>query len=52
MKNYFSGNEKHENLKVDLNLKVITDYHENDGNIAMQLFWLGHAAFLLQSNLK
>ncbi|KAL6612845.1 Metallo-hydrolase/oxidoreductase [Neocallimastix californiae] len=50
MKNYFSGNEKHENLKVDLNLKVITDYHENDGNIAMQLFWLGHAAFLLQIN--
>jgi len=42
-----SGNEK---LKVDLDLKAITDYHKDDKNIALQLTWLGHAAFLLQIN--
>ncbi|ORX81422.1 Metallo-hydrolase/oxidoreductase [Anaeromyces robustus] len=64
MKNYFSGKEKHENLKVELNLQAILDYYNNtnttsattttttnhNNNIAMQLTWLGHAAFLLQIN--
>jgi len=35
---------------VDLDLKAITDYHEDEKNTAMQLTWLGHAANLLQSN--
>ncbi|ORX42763.1 Metallo-hydrolase/oxidoreductase [Piromyces finnis] len=50
MKNYFSGKEKHEKLKVDVDLKAISNYHQDDKNIAMQLVWLGHAAFLLQIN--
>jgi len=49
MKNFFSGKEKHEKLKVDIDLKAISDYSQDDKNIAMQLVWLGHAAFLLQS---
>jgi len=49
MKNFFSGNEKHESLKVNLDLESITNYSKDDKNIAMQLTWLGHAAFLLQS---
>lgn len=51
MKNFFSGNEKHESLKVNLDLESITNYSKDDKNIAMQLTWLGHAAFLLQINL-
>jgi len=50
MKNFFSGKEKHEKLKVDIDLKAISDYSQDDKNIAMQLVWLGHAAFLLQIN--
>jgi len=42
--------ERNQKLKVDLDLKAINDYHEDDKNIALQLTWLGHAAFLLQIN--
>ena len=44
--------EKNPKLKVDVDLKSINAYHEDDKNIAMQLTWLGHAAFLLQSTIK
>jgi len=50
IKKSFSSGESNQKLKVDLDIKAITDYHENDNNIAMQLTWLGHAAFLLQIN--
>jgi len=42
--------ERNQKLKVDLDLKAINDYHNDDKNIALQLTWLGHAAFLLQIN--
>eukprot|EP00833_Pecoramyces_ruminatium_P002250 jgi/Orpsp1_1/1176282/evm.model.c7180000057027.1 len=45
-----TAREKNKSLKVDLDLNAIKDYHENDKNIAMQLTWLGHSAFLLQIN--
>ncbi|ORX44514.1 Metallo-hydrolase/oxidoreductase [Piromyces finnis] len=35
---------------MDLDLKTIHDYQENEKNVAMQLTWLGHAAILLQIN--
>jgi len=44
------GREKNQELKVDLDIKAVNDYHEDDKNIAMQLIWLGHSAFLLQIN--
>jgi len=54
MLNYFKtslfGGIENQKLKVDLNLQAITDYHKDDKNIALQLTWLGHAAFLLQIN--
>jgi len=50
IKKSFASGESNQKLKVDLDIKAITDYHENDNNIAMQLTWLGHAAFLLQIN--
>ncbi|ORX83563.1 Metallo-hydrolase/oxidoreductase [Anaeromyces robustus] len=50
IKNAFVEREKNTSLKVDLDLKSINEYHEDDKNIAMQLTWLGHAAFLLQIN--
>jgi len=50
VKNAFRIKEKNQKLKVDLDLKAITDYSEDDKNIALQLTWLGHAAFLLQIN--
>ncbi|OUM61841.1 hypothetical protein PIROE2DRAFT_12045 [Piromyces sp. E2] len=50
IKNAFRGKEKNQKLKVDLDLKAITDYSEDDKNIALQLTWLGHAAFLLQTS--
>jgi len=43
------GGIANQKLKVDLNLQAIIDYHKDDKNIALQLTWLGHAAFLLQS---
>jgi len=45
-----TAKEKNKGLKVDLDIQAITDYHRNNKNIAMQLFWLGHSAFLLQIN--
>jgi len=50
IKNAFVAREGNLKLKVDLNIQTITDYHNDDKNIAMQLTWLGHAAFLLQIN--
>jgi len=50
IKNSFVIREKNQKLKVDLDLKAITDYHEDEKNTAMQLTWLGHAANLLQIN--
>jgi L-ascorbate metabolism protein UlaG (beta-lactamase superfamily) len=44
------GGIANQKLKVDLNLQAIIDYHKDDKNIALQLTWLGHAAFLLQIN--
>ncbi|ORX52542.1 Metallo-hydrolase/oxidoreductase [Piromyces finnis] len=44
------GREKNQQLKVDLDFEAINNYHNDDKNIAMQLIWLGHAAFLLQIN--
>ncbi|ORX44511.1 Metallo-hydrolase/oxidoreductase [Piromyces finnis] len=50
IKNAFRSKEKNQKLKVELDLKAINDYAEDDKNIALQLTWLGHAAFLLQIN--
>jgi len=47
--NSITARETNKKLKVDLNLKAITEYSENDKDIAMQLTWFGHAACLLQS---
>ncbi|KAG4084441.1 Metallo-hydrolase/oxidoreductase [Neocallimastix lanati (nom. inval.)] len=48
--NSITARETNKKLKVDLNLKAITEYSENDKDIAMQLTWFGHAACLLQIN--
>jgi len=37
-------------VKVDVDLKSINDYSNNEKKIAMQLVWFGHAATLLQIN--
>jgi len=50
IKKSLSSAEGNQKLKVDLDIKAISDYHKDDKNIALQLTWLGHAAFLLQIN--
>ncbi|ORY87332.1 Metallo-hydrolase/oxidoreductase, partial [Neocallimastix californiae] len=45
-----TAKEKNLSLMVDLDLMAIKDYHEDEKNIAMQLTWLGHSAFLLQTS--
>jgi len=45
----FVSQEKNKQLKVDINFEAIKNYYEENNKNDIQLTWLGHAAFLLQS---
>jgi len=45
----FVAQEKNKRLKVDVDLEKINSYNSKNNTNDIQLTWLGHAAFLLQS---
>jgi len=38
-------------VKVDVDLKTLNDYSQQQDSVALQVTWLGHAATFLQSKI-